>query len=333
MDSLTQIALGAAILGTCAPQQYTRQAIVFGAVLGTLPDLDVFFHYRDAVDDFTKHRGFTHSFLFLTPLALIIWVLLRMFCEPVRENPKPWLIGIMLVLITHPLLDAHNAYGTQLFWPFPIPPIMFSTLFVIDPLYTLPLLATTIFVWIKFKHKWARNILIGGLALSTTYLIGSWAAKMYVEHQAKEVLAKTGDNYRLFSTPTAFNILLWRIVAVQNNQYHEGYVSLLNPKATIQFNTHVLSNVPKSVLQFDDVQRLDWFTQGFNKKQNMGDYMIVSDLRMGYEDNYVFQFAVGATRRGVIHPIRSIQLESDFNQNDLPLIWDKLVGNEPSKKN
>ncbi|MBC7183273.1 MAG: metal-dependent hydrolase, partial [Marinobacter sp.] len=41
MDSITQAALGATLAGTVAGKTLGRPVLLIGAVLGTLPDLDV----------------------------------------------------------------------------------------------------------------------------------------------------------------------------------------------------------------------------------------------------------------------------------------------------
>jgi inner membrane protein len=140
VDSITQAALGAAIGGALAPSGQRRKALLAGALLGTLPDLDVLIDYGDAVANFTYHRGFSHSLFVLPPVALLLWLALRRWWAPVRDAPGRWLAIVLLALVTHPLLDAHTAYGTQLFWPLDMQPTMWATLFIIDPLYTLPLL-------------------------------------------------------------------------------------------------------------------------------------------------------------------------------------------------
>ena len=131
----------ACVTALCVPPEHRRKALVAGAMLGTLPDLDVFIDFGDAVRNFTYHRGFSHSLFVLPGVAVLIWMALRRWWAPVRAAPRPWLIAILLALITHPLLDAHTAYGTQLLWPLAPTPTSWSTLFIIDPLYTLPLLA------------------------------------------------------------------------------------------------------------------------------------------------------------------------------------------------
>ncbi len=50
------------------PREHRRKALLVGAMLGTLPDLDVFIDFGDAVRNFTYHRGFSHS-LFILPGA------------------------------------------------------------------------------------------------------------------------------------------------------------------------------------------------------------------------------------------------------------------------
>ena len=53
-------------------------------------------------------------------------------------------LGHPLALITH-LLDAFTVHGTQLWWPLPVRPTMWSTVFIIDPLYTYT-------VWQRIWH-------------------------------------------------------------------------------------------------------------------------------------------------------------------------------------
>lgn len=237
MDSLTQIALGATVAAVCVPQQHRRKAVLVGAILGTVPDLDVLIDYGDAVSNFTHHRGFSHSLFVLIPLSLFIWAMLNKFYEPVRSAPLPWLLAISLTLITHPLLDAHTIYGTQLFWPLTFPPIMWSTIFIIDPLYTLPLLIGMIVILIKPQKLWATRTLAAGLILSTTYLLWTWSAKLYVDHQILTSLGNNKKIVRIFSSPTPFNTVLWRVVVLQKDKYLEGYYSLLHPEKSINFNS------------------------------------------------------------------------------------------------
>jgi inner membrane protein len=76
MDSLTQIVLGAACGEVVAGKKLGNRAMLWGAIGGTIPDLDVFASlFTDEIASTSFHRGFMHSFLFA---ALAPWVLARL---------------------------------------------------------------------------------------------------------------------------------------------------------------------------------------------------------------------------------------------------------------
>ena len=53
MDSITQALLGASVQGAMLGRWQGRKALAYGAILGTLPDLDVVIDYGDAVANMT----------------------------------------------------------------------------------------------------------------------------------------------------------------------------------------------------------------------------------------------------------------------------------------
>src|SRR5690606_41796534 len=72
MDSITQAVLGASVQGALLGRWHGRKALLYGAALGTLPDLDVVIDYGAAVADMTYHRGFTHSLLVTAAVSLLL---------------------------------------------------------------------------------------------------------------------------------------------------------------------------------------------------------------------------------------------------------------------
>ena len=185
MDSITQAALGGALGGAVLGHRFGRAAVVAGALLGTLPDMDVLIDYGDAVANFSQHRGFSHSLLVLVPLAVVLAALLSRWQRSVSF--RRWLTFTGAILITHPLLDAFTTYGTQLLWPLG-PPVAWHTIFIIDPLYTLPLLVAVIIALVRPP---AIRALTVGLALSSLYLAWSLAAQQWVDHRVHQALAGT----------------------------------------------------------------------------------------------------------------------------------------------
>jgi inner membrane protein len=294
VDSVTQAALGAAIGGAIAPAGQRRKALLAGAVLGTLPDLDVFIDYGDAVANFTYHRGFSHSLFVLPPFALLVWLALKRWWAPVREAPLQWLAIIGLALITHPLLDAHTAYGTQLFWPLESPPVMWATLFIIDPLFTLPLLVAIVIGAARPTRQSSAVAIRACVALTTLYLGWSWIAQSIVSHHTGEALAARDlQGAPAFIVPTPFNTVLWRIVVLTDEGYLEGFDSLLSPEDGPDFTAHRFDrDLLESASDLWAVSRLRWFSQDFVKASIDDDRLLITDLRMGQEPIYVFTHAV-----------------------------------------
>lgn len=326
MDSLTQLVLGATVAAAAAPPGHRRKALAVGAALGTLPDLDVFVDYGGPVENFTYHRGFSHSLFVLAPFAALLWLLLRRWWAPVRESPGRWCAAIALALLTHPLLDAHTAYGTQLFWPLPTAPLMWGTIFIIDPLFTVPLIVAALWALARPLARRTTNVLAGALALSGAYLAWTWTAQAIVTRHAETALAARGlDDAPLFVTPTPFNTLLWRIVVLTGDGYLEGFDSLVLDEGGIDFAGYA-SDV-ESLDAANDVwavQRLRWFASGFVRGEVQGDLLHITDLRMGQEPVYVFTHV--AARRGNPHwqAIPTELLPVSFADRSLGEVWARI---------
>ncbi|MGJ4804018.1 metal-dependent hydrolase [Luteimonas sp. SDU82] len=297
MDSLSQLLLGAAVAGAAVPAAHRRAAMLAGAALGTLPDLDSFpiaLFTDDPVALMTLHRGASHSLFVLPLLGWAIWAFFRRRGGRVAQAPRGWFWAIQLALFTHPLLDAFTVYGTQLLWPLPMPPVMWSSVFIIDPGYTLWLLVGVAVAVFAGPKPAARRALLAGLALSCGYLGWSLVAKGMVEREAERSLAALGmaDAPR-FTVPMPFNTLLWRVVAMTPEGFVEGEHSLVADSHPIAFRHHhsevdalaAAGNIPAVV-------RLQWFNRGLMKAQVRDGYLVLSDLRMGAEPDYSFNFSV-----------------------------------------
>ncbi|MGY1408597.1 metal-dependent hydrolase [Luteimonas sp. A611] len=297
MDSLSQLLLGAAVAAAVVPAGHRRAAMLAGAALGTLPDLDSFpiaLFTDDPVALMTLHRGFSHSLFVLPLLGWAIWALFRRRDGRVAQAPLAWFWAIQLALVTHPLLDAFTVYGTQLLWPLATPPVMWSSVFIIDPGYTLWLLLGVMVALFAGARPLARHALLAGLVLSTAYLGWSLLAKAMVEREAERSLAALGlQDAARFSVPMPFNTLLWRVVAMTPDGFVEGEHSLVADSRPIAFRHH-RSDVEAlaQVGELPAVARLQWFNRGFMKAQVREDRLVLSDLRMGAEPDYSFNFVV-----------------------------------------
>ncbi len=328
MDSLTQLTLGAAVGEATLGRKVGRKAILWGAVLGTFPDLDVFVPLGDPVSDFTYHRSFSHSIFILSILTpIFIWLILKL--HPKTElHKKGWIKLVWLVFMTHILLDCFTVYGTQIFWPLWNYPVGWASLFIIDPFFTVPLLVGVIMALV-LTRKTDRGHLVNRatLAVSTVYLAWSVGAKLYVTSAVEASLVRQNVQYEsLLISAGPFNTALWRIVVMQaDGNYYEGFYSLLDGSndvslAPYRSDVDLLSGLE----QHWPVQRLQWFAKGYYKVwQREGD-IILSDLRMGYEPEYVFSFVVGKLNNPHIMPVPAARVRPNRDLKRLSLVWNRI---------
>lgn len=335
MDSLSQAALGAAV-AVAVMQRRTAlwKAAAFGAVAGTLPDLDVIIDHADPILNMVLHRAETHALFWLTLFSLPLgWGVAAL----ARERPlwRRWWLAAWLVLITHPLLDALTIYGTQLFLPFSDRPVGLCSIFIIDPAYTLPLLLGVLGALALARRSAALRINAAGLVLSTAYLGWSALAQAHVEGLARESLAAQGlPADRLLVGPTPFNTLLWRVVAVDEagSAFREGFYSLLDAPATparrIHFDRFERGNALAAELAgHPGVRRIQAFSDGLWAMAEQDGRIRITDLRMGQEPTYSFSFAVAARHSPPVAlvPTESVGRRPDPDQA-LPWLWRRLRG-------
>ncbi len=335
MDSLSQIVLGGALAAAIAPAAHRRAALLAGAALGTLPDLDgipLALLFDDPVMRMTLHRSVSHSLFVLPWVAMLIWWLYKRRGGRVAESPVRWFWAIQLALVTHPVLDAFTVYGTQLWWPMNVPPTMWSSVFIIDPLYTLWLLIACIVAWRARERIVAQRVLVAGLVLSTAYLGWSLIAKTMVDRAADEALAEIGlQDAPRFSVPMPFNTLLWRVVAMTPNGYVETERSLVADRGEMRFRAQTSDvDALRAVADYKAVVRLRWFNHGFMKAQERDGTLILSDLRMGFEPDYIFNFAVAQRNSPTWREIPPQQLQWPWSAaGRLSEVWNRAWKEPP----
>ena len=331
MDSLTQLTLGAAVGEAVLGRRVGYRAAAWGAVLGTLPDLDVFVPMGDAVRDFTYHRSFSHSLFVLALLTpLIVWLILKIH-PYTREYRRQWAVLVYGVFATHVLLDAFTVYGTQIFWPVVTTPQSWSVIFIIDPVYTVPLLLGVLCALVLSRERaWGHRLNMAGLAFSTLYLAWAVGAKLYVTEHVTASLARQGVTYeRLLTTPAPFNTVLWRVVLRRDGEYLEGYYSLFDGDDEVAFRRYASrDDLLAGVDDHWPVRRLQWFTHGFYAVSELDGRVIVTDLRMGLEPDYVFRFAVAETGNPHAEPITPFLLpgRARLTEDGLEWLWHRMRG-------
>lgn len=242
MDTLTQMALGATVGQAAFHHRFGRQAALLGALGGLLPDLDVIpIAVMGPLAEWRYHRGLSHALwvgLVLGPL--LGWALARVegrrrggFARgPDPGRRQAFTALFVLALVTHPLLDLFTVYGTQLLAPFSSYRFALSGVPIIDPAYTLVLVAALGVGLVAPKRtRLATGAALLGLALTTAYLFLGLAQNGRAEAEARRQLAAEGVRYdRLRVYTTVFQIWLRRVVVRTPQEVRVGFVSTWAPQ-------------------------------------------------------------------------------------------------------
>lgn len=295
MDSLTQIVLGAACGEAALGKKIGNKALLFGAIGGTIPDLDVFvgsWIHGNEIDAMLFHRGFMHSILFsVLASVLLAWVSFRLYNSNKRKGTttqKEWFWLWFLSLVTHPILDCFTPYGTQLFAPFSSYRVAFNTIAVADPFYTIPFLVCLIVLMFFSRTASKRRFWLKlGLGISSVYLLFAIVNKIYVDSVFRKSIGEQGFNYNRYITqPSIFNNILWYAVAETDSSYIMADYSLFDTKS--QFSA--FKTVPKiRDLNPDihqDIKNLVWFSNGFYNVEQLNETnYLYNDLRYPIIEN------------------------------------------------
>jgi inner membrane protein len=256
----------------------------------------------------------------------VVWLILKLHPASAQQRTG-WYRLVLMVFATHVLLDCFTVYGTQALWPLPMPPVGWATIFIIDPLYTLPLaggLLAALLLRRRSTRAWRWNQ--AGLALSSLYLAWSVGAKLYADHRVLDILDREGVRYEHLQTqPTPFNTLLWRIVGVNGDGYFEGLWSLASPEKGLAL-THY-EHRPELLTGIEAesaVQRLRWFTKGLYRVTQAGDSVLISDLRMGVDPDYVFAFRVAEIANPHPRPVVPERVRSEPDFGGLRELWERI---------
>ena len=335
--------MGEAILG----KKVGHRAVLWGAIGGTIPDLDVLLNpFLTDVQGTLAHRTFSHSLIALTLLVPVLgYAVHRLYRNKTPATARDWSWLFFGALITHPLLDAFTNYGTMLFYPLSEVRIAWRTIYIIDPLYTLPLLIGTIVVLFSARQSARRRAINRwALAISSAYLLTTCAVKLYVNQTVQtNIVSQQLDAQKFMSSPAFFNVLLWSVIVDTGREYRVGYYSLLDADGTINFQT-----IPqqRALLKpylteaspiAEELRDLLQFTEGFYAANEVSEGIVLNDLRFGLltgwfdsGNDYIFSFQIHQETEETYIEQReqSFSLES----NDFRRFWERTLGEKQQYK-
>ncbi len=332
MDSLTQIILGAAVGEAVLGKKIGNKAMLYGAIAGTIPDLDVLSaFFTDKVTALEIHRGFTHSILFSALFAPILAFIVVKFEK--HKNFKDWFWLFFWTFVTHPILDAQTTWGTQLFWPLDIR-LAFKNIFVVDPLYTVPFLVFLLLAMRQKKGDKKRRFYNNlGIIFSSFYLLLTLVLKGISYRNFVKELDEQNIIYTDIKTkPAPLNTLLWTANVKTENAYLIGHSSFLDTKpiafSSYPKNHHLLGDLAKH----PKVKRMIAISKGWytiNKKNNI---LYFNDLRFGAlslkpnAQNFVFKYKIEVDVNGTPFFKEQPKEKTDAKKL-LSELWIRIKGN------
>jgi inner membrane protein len=284
MDSLTQIVLGAAVGEAVLGKKIGNRAILWGAIGGTIPDLDVLANFfTDPINADYIHRGFSHSLVFSLLMAPVLGWIVHEIHKKREADFRGWTLLFFAALVTHPLLDCHTDYGTQFFWPFEYR-VAYKNIAVIDPFYTIPfliLVATAMFF--KRQNPIRTKLNYAGIIISSLYMVFSIVSKVIGWKAFESDLKKQNIEYvELDTRPTPMNAILWNAQIETENGFRTAYYSLFDSKE-IEFSKEFPKNynLLKPYEGEDVVKKVVQMARGWYFMETKDSTLYFNDLRFG----------------------------------------------------
>jgi inner membrane protein len=219
--------LTGACLGRAGLNRKTALATLTLTLAAEAPDLDVLGRLRGPAFGFAHHRGFTHSFLGIPLMAVVVvafvYGIWRLRGRRTKSGLRPrWGLLFLYACIaglSHILLDFTNNYGVRPFWPFFEKWYSWDIVFIFEPVIfvllllglVIPLLFALIDTEIGARPRGPRGRLAATAALVGVALV--WGLRDYEHRRAVGALAaRTYDSaepLRVSAYPTMIDPFHW----------------------------------------------------------------------------------------------------------------------------
>lgn len=223
MDPVTHLASG--VLGAQAFRKHFPEARLFTPfclLAAWIPDADIFLNMGDPEWSLLYHRGVSTSFFGGIVLALALAGLYKLLSRK-TSFWKASLLAYGLICV-HIWLDLITSYGTQILAPFSNQRFSLDAVFIIDPLFTLGLLA---FICLSALLSSKRGtIALWGLIFIFAYPLTTMTLGKTLETLVENQYKNHGFSFEEFEfTPDALTPFYWKTVTREENRYT---VSLAN---------------------------------------------------------------------------------------------------------
>lgn len=292
MDNLTHGLLGVTIGALRRPEGRpdpvtgrlqatpTDKAVFWATLLAAeAPDIDIFFRFAGEASGLRYHRGITHSLLGALALsALVTWLVRRFFPQARATVVYGW--ALVSMLVAHLLDDLLTSYGTRVLLPFDATRYALDVLPILDPLFTLPLLAAVLAG--RYWPLLRRRLIAGAGALVVLYTAARAGIHADLqEHLAREFGPAAPRSVGVF--PALLAVRDWHYVIDLPDRYVVGTVRFPAQWVTAQTFAKAPDSPVLAAAYSDGLMRdfLDFAAYPWATVKPIGDHYLVqvTDLR------------------------------------------------------
>ncbi|MDR1347009.1 MAG: metal-dependent hydrolase [Prevotellaceae bacterium] len=288
MDTISHALIGAVTGEIVAGGKLGKKAVLWGAVIANLPDLDVIAQpFLKPAQSLLFHRGPTHSILFCILIIPLIVKLMTIIHKKTKKNRMDWLKIISWCLFSHIFIDCFNSYGTAIFYPFSNFRVAFDCVGIVDVFLILPFaIALLCFIFVKRRTKLRKIIASSAMLLSVLYIGFSVFNKISLEQKIKFRFNYQHINYdRILTSPLPLTNLVWLVIVEDEDGFFSANYNLINKEI------HYKKYFPKNYYLSEkfstnaEFMRLVRFSKGFYcLSRGEDDEIIFYDLRFASFD-------------------------------------------------
>lgn len=272
MDPVSQGALGAAWAQSAAGQGRGVTAAVLGATAGMAPDLDTLIRSpSDPLLFLEYHRQFTHALAFAPVGALLVTAALYAWSRRSLSFAQSYLF-CLLGFASHGLLDACTSYGTELLWPFSDARIAWSIVAVVDPLFTLPVIALVLLALKRGRQRWAW-----AASLWAVLYLAFGAVQSERAASAAAALAELRGHtiVRLETKPALASVFLWKSIYEHDGRFYVDAVrTSLSPRVY----------PGRAIAKLDSSEDFPWLEPGSQQARDVARFSRIANGLLALDD-------------------------------------------------
>ena len=334
MDTLTHAVLGAMLGHVAFGKRLGWRAAVVGIIASEVPDLDFLIRSdADPLLNIEYHRHFTHSLGF-APVGALLLTLPWLASARWRPHGRDLWLCALLSWLSHILLDTCTTYGTQLLRPFSDARFGWDLISIVDPLFTLVLLAGLVATLVTKRNQFAYVALALGLGYLALGGVQRWRA---LQAQTQLAHARSHTIERRAAMPTLGNHLVWRSLYQHDGRIYSDRIRVgwfASPSVKVGASLPLVTERELSPAEVarsngkNHFRRFNWFSAGWVARAP-NDPTVLGDMRYSLSAQ-AFDPIWGIRFTAPDHAVE-VEWVNRSSQRKLGLreLWQELSGDDP----